>query len=316
MNIHTSECYLFTFTNDSQREVHVSRWASQNDAPAKAIVQIAHGAAEHIARYADFATYLTGHGYIVYGNDHRGHGKTAGEQQNLGYAGQDGWNGMVRDCKQLTDIIRQQHPGLPVCLFGHSMGSALFRDYVQQFPEAGDGLILSGSFRIIRYMEDMQGFINEAERIMRTEGPKVASEAFGAALGSFNLDFSEQLGVDWLTRDEQEVQKYIEDPLCGFAFSVELARDFCQGMEKINRSEELQKMRHNLPVLLVTGEKDPVHNHMQYIEELLANYTSLGMQDVTSRVYPDARHEVLNEINRQEVYQDIVNWLDTKVNAM
>lgn len=309
MNIHTT---VFTFTNDKQQEVHVSKWTPEDDTSLKAAVQIAHGAAEHIARYGDFAKFLAGHGYVVYGNDHRGHGKTAETPQKLGCAGQDGWNGMVRDCQQLTDIIRKNHPGLPVYLFGHSMGSAIARDYVQQFPDEAAGLILSGSFRVVRYLENTQDFIDEAEQIMRSQGPEVASESFGAALGRFNLDFADQPGVDWLTRDPQAIQKYIDDPLCGFAFSVELTRDFCRGIEKINTPEELRKIRRDLPILVITGEKDPVHNHLQYIDELLADYNSIGMQDVTKHVYPEARHEVLNETNREDVYQDVLHWLNQK----
>jgi alpha-beta hydrolase superfamily lysophospholipase len=134
-------------------------------------------------------------------------------------------------------------------------------------------------------------------------------------MAKYDSHFQEGTPLVWLTRDRKEVQKYVDDPFCGFPFCVELVRDWCRGLEKINKPEELNKMRRDLPVLFVTGEKDPANNNMRYIEELLADYKTIGMKDVTSKVYPDARHEVLNETNRQEVYRDIVHWLDRQLRS-
>ena len=301
----------FKFTDPQGFEIFVYRWAPPSGVAVRAVVQIEHGAAEHALRYERVARYLNQNGYIVYADDHRGHWKTAQTMDKAGICSPDGWNWMVKDAKQLTDIIKEKHPGLPVFLLGHSMGSLMAQQYIQNWGAELQGVILSGTTGIS--MVDAS-VVPMAEQAAQGEAVNQPSELFAGLFASVNEPFEPvSTPFDWLSRDDQEVQKYIDDPWCGFLFTNGMTYEFVKGMVNLFNPENEARIPKELPVYVISGEMDPVGAN-DGVKVLVQRYQDdLGLVDVSSKIYPGARHEILNETNRDEVHADILNWLETRV---
>ena len=276
------------------------------DTPPWAIVQIAHGLVEHSARYARFAAALNRAGFAVYANDHRGHGRSAAPQ-DLGFlAARDGWRLCLDDLWTLNRQIAATHPGLPIVLIGHSMGSILARGFAAAHGEALAALVLSGANGRPPATAALGPPIARFERWRL--GPRGKSKLLKAMMfGAFNQPFKPtRTGFDWLSRDPAEVDAYVADPLCGFDFSTQLVIDLLGGLAPLLAPSELARIPKRLPIYVMSGARDPVGATLQ---SLLDAYRSAGLA-VTARIYPDARHELLNETNRDEVAADLVAWLD------
>jgi len=303
----------FTFTDSDGFEIFVYKWAPDADAATRAVVQIAHGAAEHALRYERFARFLNAAGYAVYANDHRGHWKTAGTLDKAGIAGDDGWNGMVNGFKQLTDMIKGENPGIPLFVFGHSMGSLIAQQYMQHWGDQVQGVVLSGTFGSLG--EDVEGTVAMAKQMVEEQGADQPSPIFDAMFSSFNEPFEPgKTGLEWLSRDEAEVRKYVEDPWCGFPFSNALVHDFLQGGAKVWRPENEARIPKSLPIFVASGDRDPVGGpDLAAVHLLLARYEDCGISNITVQFYPDARHEILNETNRDQVQRDILNWFESQL---
>ncbi|WP_030374726.1 alpha/beta fold hydrolase [Streptomyces rimosus] len=286
-------------------------WVPESARP-RALVQIAHGAAEHAMRYDRFARFLTGHGYVVIASDHRGHGATAASTGGPGVAGDDGWRAIVTDLKHVGDRAGASHPGLPLVLLGHSMGSMLARDYAQEYGADLAGLILTGTFRSLPGAEiETSAAALEAEI---AEGGRAARSGFVPRLfSSFNDPYEPRTGFEWLSRDTAEVDRYVADEHCGFPFSAGLALDWVRAVRKVNDPRNLARMPLGLPVHIAVGDQDPCNQRLTHVAELLEDFRYLGLRDVTWRAYPGARHEILNETNRDEVQRDLLAWLDERV---
>lgn len=287
---------------------------------ARAVVVIAHGMAEHGARYARFGRALSARGYAVYAPDHRGHGRTAGGAERLGWAGADGWNGMVRDLEQLLALAREAHPGAPRVLFGHSMGSVLAQRVAQLRGRELAGLILSGTFGAA---PGLALAITAASALAFGPGARKPSPLLKQRFAEFNRPFastaagesgvsggSALTGFEWLSRDEAEVRKYAADPRCGFAFSNRLTLDMLRGYGEAWKPANEARLPKDLPVLLFAGERDPVGGSGAAVRALAERYRAFGLRDVRTAFYPGARHETLNETNRAEVVRDVLAWLD------
>lgn len=296
----------FRHTAADGTSVYCRRWTAVHGS-ARGVVQIAHGAAEHSGRYARFAGFLNAHGYVVYANDHRGHGETRVRSGALGDAGPDGWNRMVEDLRELTALIRRAYPRAPIFLFGHSMGSFLAQDYVQRAGADLAGVVLCATNGVFAAPPEALARFEQAARA----DPLGPSQLFSARWESFNHPFEPgKPGFQWLSRDAEEVRKYVEDPYCGFPFSNELARDFMLGLRAIFSEEREARIPRTLPVLVIAGTRDPVGGNTKTIEPLIARYRARGMHRVQVKFYADARHELLNETNRDEVQRDVLAWLD------
>jgi alpha-beta hydrolase superfamily lysophospholipase len=285
----------FTFTDPDGFKVFVRKWVPLEGAKPKAVVQIAHGGAEHSLRYERPAKFLNRAGYMVYANDHRGHWQTAATMENAGFAGEDGWNGIVRDAKQLTDIIKKENPGLPVFLFGHSMGSLISQHYIQQWGSGLKGVVLCGSFGARMELDLVISKLAAKPRKehQRPAGPRTLQQ------------------FDWLTRDKAEVQKYIDDPWCGFTFTRGFVLDMFRAMGKGWKPENEARIPRDLPIYVISGELDrAAGENTASIRALVERYQASGIRDVTFQIYPGARHELLNETNRDEVQGDILTWLN------
>ncbi len=327
----TSEPGLSRFRNDAGDEVFVHAWVPPGTVPTaitranavRAVVLVAHGMAEHGARYARFGEALSARGYAVYAPDHRGHGRTAGSDDRLGWAGADGWNGMVRDLERLLDLAREVHPGAPLVLFGHSMGSVLAQRVAQRRGGELAGLILSGTMSAA---PGLSLAIAAASALALGPGARRPSLLLKQRFAEFNRPFAsgatdgaaatDPTGFEWLSRDEAEVRKYADDPWCGFAFSNRLTLDMLRGYGDVWKPANEARLPKELPVLLFAGERDPVGDETVAVRALAERYRALGLRGVRTAFYPDARHETLNETNRNEVVRDVLGWLDGQIPAV
>ena len=301
----------FTFKSEDNTEIYVNKWLPMDDINVKGIVQIAHGMAETSNRYERFANLLTDNGYIVYANDHRGHGKTASVIENVGYlAEKGGFKHLVEDTHKLTEIIKTSHPNLPVYLFGHSMGSFIAQRYIMLYGNELKGVILSGSNGKQGIMLDIGLLLAKDE--IKKKGRKAKSEKLNKIMfGSFNNAFKPtKTEFDWLSKDEVEVNKYIDDPFCGGVFTAGFYYDFFIGLKEIENKNHLGNVPKDLPIYIFSGDKDPVGKNGKGIIKLFNTYKKLNIKDVTYKLYKDGRHEMLNEINKEEVMNDVINWLD------
>ncbi|MCY1284082.1 Monoacylglycerol lipase [compost metagenome] len=297
----------FWLTASDSVSLFVHRWLG--DSAPRAVLMLSHGMAEHSGRYARFAEALVRAGYALYAHDQRGHGKTA-QRGVLGhYAGHDGWQRVVDDLGDLRQHIRQQHPDVPVILIGHSMGSYIGQAWLLRHSTEVQGAILSGS----NYQP--LGLYRAAAAIARFErwrqGPTGRSALLEfLSFGSFNKAFKpNRTAFDWLSRDPAEVDKYIADPLCGFRCTNQLWIDLLEGLQQITPPAHLAKIDHDLPLLVIGGERDPVSQGKR-LRDLADALRTAGLRNVELQVYPDARHELLNESNRDEVTADLLGWLE------
>lgn len=301
----------FTFKTSDGIQIFTYRWMPDQASAVKGVVQIAHGMAEHAARYERFADALTKAGYAVYANDHRGHGKTAGSQDNLGYfADENGWEKVVEDMHTLTGIIKKENPNKPFFLFGHSMGSFLSRHYSMLYANELTGLILSGTGGDPGAIGKIGLFVAKMDAMFH--GRKAKSEIMTKlSFGAFNNAFKpNRTDFDWLSRDNAEVDKYINDPLCGTVFTAGFFCDMLGGLDFINKKENIGKIPKNLPIYLFSGAKDPVGGNTKGVNQVYNSLKNAGIGDLTLKFYENGRHESLNEINRDEVSLDVIAWLD------
>ncbi|MFE2677474.1 alpha/beta hydrolase [Streptomyces hygroscopicus] len=288
-------------------------WLPENGAP-RAIVQIAHGAAEHARRYDRFARFLAARGYAVVASDHRGHGATAESTGGLGIVGEEGdaWRAIVSDLRTVGDRTRAEHPRVPLVLLGHSMGSMLARDCAQEYGQELAGLILSGTFRSLPGSETEEALASIGREI--AERGRTALSTFTPTLfASFNDPYEFKTGFEWLSRDAAEVAAYAADERCGFAFSAGLSLDWVRGVRKINDPRHQSRIPAALPVHLAVGTEDPCNQGMTLVYELLEDFRYGGTRQLSWKGYRGARHEILNETNREEVQQDLLSWLEKHI---
>lgn len=307
------EQHFYLPATDGKR-TFVVQWLPDTSRPIKGIVQISHGMAEHCLRYQPLADYLTRRGYAVYASDHRGHGHSVGSGDSKGhYADQDGWNKVVDDLYRVNCEIRQLHPEVPVTLFAHSMGSFVARSYVFRHADSIKGLVISATG--IRY-----GLIARIGRAIarwdaRRIGPRSPSKLMAKlSFGSFNLRFlPARTAFDWLSRDVAQVDKYLGDPLCGFDCSAQLWVDLFGGIIEFETLEKQSAhlLPKGLPILGVAGTHDPTSMGGLGIKQLMKQYQRGGLTDVQFKLYDKGRHELTNETNRQQVFDDLGNWLDS-----
>jgi alpha-beta hydrolase superfamily lysophospholipase len=304
----TGESQWRSFKAADGTEIHYRYWAGP--ASPRAVIQIVHGAGEHSGRYDRFAKALVNQGYAVYAMDHRGHGLTLVRSRQLGDAGPDAWNAIVSDEQQMTKIARAEHPGAKLVLFGHSLGSFLAQDYIERSGASLDGLVLSGTSYGPAVPKEFLGALDDAAK----KAPLAPSDVWAGLFKDFNKPFSDKPGFDWLSRDPAEVQKYLHDPLCGFNFNNEFVRDIFKGGFYDARDPAREaRIPKNLPILVIQGSLDPVGENLKGTQALLDRYKALGLTNVSHKFYDGARHEVLNETNRDEVTRDVLNWLKTVV---
>lgn len=302
-----------TVTAADGTPLFVRSW--EPDGEAKGVVQLAHGMAEHSGRYERFAQALTDAGYAVWIHDHRGHGETASAPEDRGYyADSHGWDTVVEDIHTVAGAAREQHPDLPFFFFGHSMGSFLGRDHVTRYGQHLDGAVFCGT-------GGDQGLLGRVGQAIATVESRIRGRRATSPLmdtltfGQFNLGFRPTTTkFDWLSRDAEEVRAYIDDPYCGEVFTAGFFADMLGG---VNRLPSLAaRVPADLPVLFVSGDRDPVGGKEgRGVREVAEAFSAGGVRDVSVTLYPQARHEILNETNRDEVMADVIAWFDEHLPA-
>lgn len=297
---------------DGCHEVYVRWWLP--DGPVRGVVQIEHGVAEYIQRYDTFMQYLAEHGFVAVGDDHLGHGRTAKDETELGYFGpENGWSLVVGDVHRLHTLLRTEFPNVPMFLFGHSMGSFIVRTYAILNGRDLDALIVCGTGNQATPLV-MAGKA-AAGMEMRFRGSNYRSQKLNDLIfGAYNVKFGEtRTPNDWLCRDETVVDAYTADPLCGGIPTVGLIYEMMRGIAFVTKRKNVAKVPEDLPVLLIAGAADPVGEQGKGVIKAYRLYLDAGLKDVSLKLYPDGRHEILNELNREEVFQDVLEWLEKQM---
>lgn len=301
----------FYYTSSEQQvKIHVIEWIPEGR--PKAILQISHGMVEYIDRYDEFARYLCKRGYYVVGQDHLGHGESVSHEDNLGFFHETRGNEhVIGDIDLLREITREKYPEQPYYMLGHSMGSFLTRQYIQ---EEGEGLagaiimgtghypqiVLRGGMLLCRVIAAFRGW-NYRSRLINSVG-----------IGRYNKQFEPaRTPVDWISKDEEIVDKYVNDPWCTFSFTVNGYYHLFAGMKELTQ-KNVRDIPKRLPLFFVSGENDPVGGFGKEVRKVYEQYQQVGIQDVSLKLYPEDRHEILNETDRQQVYRDLYQWMEEK----
>ncbi len=301
----------FTIPSNGIGQLHCCRWTPEGE--TKAVLQIVHGIAEYIERYDDFARFLNGLGYVVVAEDHMGHGQTVGTEGTQGYF-EGGWFTAVSDSYALLRKTKAEYPQVPYVLFGHSMGSFMARTMLEVYPDSGiAAAVICGTGWQPRAI--LPGAIGICQLACKKVGEKNPSDTLqNMVFGGYNKRVEHpRTEFDWLTRDAKEVDAYIAHPSCGFTATTGLLRDMLTGIRFIEQKQNLAKMDKDLPVLFIAGGDDPVGNYGKGVTRAAAEFKKAGMKHVTCRLFPLGRHEILNEINKQEVYDFTAKWLRENV---
>jgi alpha-beta hydrolase superfamily lysophospholipase len=281
----------FSYRSADGRKLVGYRWAADGGQTDAGVVVLVHGMGEHLRRYDHVANALTAHGFAVYGHDHRGHGASLAPNDEPGQLGANGWPALVHDLNLVIAQAKSDHPGLPVAMVAHSMGSFATQQFLLDHGADVDAVALTGTaaLDLLEPALDLSGDLDLS--------------AFNAPFQPARTDF------DWLSRDELVVDAYLADPLCGFGIDSASAKDMFVGARRLADPAEVARMPRDLPMYLAVGSKDPVNGGLTLLRALVDRYRTAGLTDVTVRVYDDSRHEILNEVNRAEVIDDLLQWL-------
>jgi alpha-beta hydrolase superfamily lysophospholipase len=287
----------FGYRSADGTQLNGYRWAADEGQTVAGIVALVHGMGEHLRRYDHVAQALTSRGFVVYGHDHRGHGASLVADDEPGQLGDDGWSALVDDLNLVIAHAKSDHPGLPVVMVAHSMGSFAAQQFLLDHGADVDAAAFTGTaaLDLLEPALDLSADLD---------------------LSAFNAPFQPaRTNFDWLSRDESTVDAYLADPLCGFGIDAASAKDMFAGARRLADPAEVARMPRDLPLYVAVGSKDPVNGGLTLLWALVDRYRAAGLSDVTVRVYDDARHEILNEINRAEVIEDLLEWLQ-RVSAL
>jgi alpha-beta hydrolase superfamily lysophospholipase len=281
----------FSCRSADGRQLEGYRWPTQDHQTNAGVVVLVHGMGEHIRRYNHVADALTSQGFVVYGHDHRGHGATLAATDEPGHLGHNGWRALVDDLNLVIAQARSDHPGLPVVMVAHSMGSFAAQQFLLDHGTKVDAVALTGT-----------AAVDLLEPALDLSGDLELS-AFNAGFYPARTDF------DWLSRDESVVDAYLADPLCGFGIDTASLKDMFAGARRLADPAQVARIPSDLPLYVAVGSRDPVNAGLTLVWALVDRYRAAGLDDVIVRIYDDARHEILNEINRAEVIDDLLQWL-------
>lgn len=296
---------------DGVHMIHACRWLPEGE--ARGVIQIVHGVAEHIGRYGETARFLNQHGFIVVGEDHLGHGLTTDEANRGFFAEKNGWKLVVRDIRKLRKLQGDQNPELPYFLLGHSMGSFLTRTYLIDYPRTLTGAIISGTGQEPAPVV-LAGKLAATLEAKRLGSHGVSKLVDTLSLGAYNRKFKpNRTSADWISRDEAQVDAYLADPMCAYQPTVTMFRDMMGGLQYIAKQSNLDRMCPTTPIYFFSGDQDPVGGMGKGFQKVTAMFRASGCQHITARLYEGGRHEMLNEVNRQEVLEDLMAWLEALV---
>lgn len=298
-------------SRDGKTQIHAIEWVPEGK--IKGVLQICHGMVEYIDRYHEFAEYMSENGYYVTGHDHLGHGKSIQSEEELGYFDETRGNQyVIGDIQKLREMTMKKYPDAPYYILGHSMGSFLLREYLTMYGKGLDGAVIMGT----GYQSAL--ILNAGQLVCRViaafKGWKHRSRFVdNLSFGSYNKRFEPaETTKDWITSDREKRQKYVEDPLCSYMFTLGAYYQMFEGMKVLTKKESLERIPKDLPILFVSGKDDPVGAFGKSVTKVYEKYKSAGIHNVSIHLYQGDRHEILNEVDREKVYHDILRWIETK----
>lgn len=301
---------LYFDSRDGKSRIHGVRYSPEEPGDVKLVLQIVHGMAEYAERYEEFAEFLTARGIVLAGEDHMGHGKSVGEGGKYGYfCEQDPATVLVRDVHRLKKMTQEKYPHVPYVIMGHSMGSFITRNYLMRYGTGISGAIIMGTGM---QSATTLGAAKAAVKLQKLfcGSAHVSRLIDKLAFGGYNKGVRDpKTEWDWLSRDEERVKRYIEDPLCGFTFTVNGFGTLFELISRLHDPEGLKKIPGALPVFMLSGTDDPVGDYGRGVKRAYDSLVAAGLQNIRLKMYEGGRHELLNETNRQEVMQDIYDWL-------
>jgi len=295
----------------NNQSIFVYKWSPDPQIEIKSVLYIAHGMAEHALRYERLAEQFTKQGFVVYANDHRGHGKTAGDTSNVGYiTDNNGWFEMVDDVHAIYQQIITEHQQIPVFILGHSMGSMIIRSYLIKYKSNLTGVILCGTSGSARFLEVMGRFVIKIMKLFYKK--RIPSKFLNQiTFGKFNSAIKNpKTPFDWLSRDPIEVEKYLNDPYCGGIFSIEFFANLLTGASHINNFTNINQGNKDTPLLIISGSADPVGLNTIGIKKVISLYKKAETKNLEFKFYENARHELFNEINKEEITADTLKWIN------
>lgn len=305
-----------TYKTKGGESIFYYKWPYNPEVGLKGIVQISHGVGEHAGRYQPIATLLQEQGFEVYANDHRVHGRSAASKTMMGfYDGDDYFEDAIEDMHELSMLIKKEHPNKKIILFGHSMGSLLSRKYVTEYGGDLQALILSGT---ASFMKGLGSIGLMSAKVIRTFKGRARSNKLlkSVFFSEFNKKFKpNRTQVDWISSDEHQVDLFDADPYRIEDFSLSIFLDILKGSKEINKQNTFNATPKQLPIFIFSGDEDPVGEMGKGVKKVAKKYLKAGINDLTFKLYKGGRHEMLNEVNKEEVQNDVINWLNEKVAA-
>lgn len=295
---------------DGKTKIHALEWIPEKEPIG--ILQIMHGVTEYVLRYEDLAEYLTDKGFVVVGNDHLGNGKSIAEGAKPMYFGPKGsWQWVVKDVLTLQKMTKEKYPELPYYMLGFSLGSFVLRTYLIDYPGNLDGAIIMGTGQMAPVAIKIGKFM--ANKEAKKAGEENSTPAIHQlTFGTYNKIFApNRTEYDWLCSNEKALDEYIEDPQRGGDFSAGLFRELLDGMLYSSNVKNIKKMDKNLPILLISGEKDPVGDCGKGVKLTKKALEKAGVKDISVKMYPGLRHDILHEEEKDQIYADIYNWLQS-----
>lgn len=298
---------IYFDSKDGKSKIHAARWVPEGKPVA--VLQIVHGMAEYIERYEDFAKFLNSKGFVVTGDDHLGHGKSITNGRCGFFCKKDPATVVVDDVYSLTKLTKEEYPGIPYYILGHSMGSFILRNYLFRYGENVDKAIVMGTGMqpkvLVIGLKVMAAF---GCLFGGSEKPNKFID--NASFGTYNKRIPDnRTTVDWLTKDEKIVDAYVADPLCGFTFPSNGFKTLASLLWRLNKKSNIDKMPKSLPIMITSGAEDPVGEYGKGPKLVYDSYKAIGMQDVSIKLYDNDRHEILNETDHEVVYNDLYEWL-------
>ena len=303
----------FTFdSRDGKTKLHAVRWVPEGKVIC--ILQIVHGMAEYIERYEELAQFLGEKGILVTGDDHLGHGKSVEPGGTYGYfCEQDPATVVVRDVHRLKKMTQEDYPGIPYVILGHSMGSFILRNYLFRYGTGIEGAIICGTGSQPQILVKFCKILAALQRMFLGD-KHVAKLIDSLAFGSYNNRIPDvKTSSDWLCTDDQIVESYVKDELCGFTFTVNGFRTLFELLNRLNKMENVSRMPKDLPVYFIAGEMDPVGNYGKGVRKAYEDFKKAGMERISLKLYPEGRHELLNEKNKKQVYEEIYLWIMERI---
>jgi len=300
-------------SKDGRTKIHAIEWIPEGEVTA--VLQICHGMVEYIDRYDEFARFLNENGYYVVGHDHLGHGQSVVSEDKLGFFHESKGNAcVIGDIHYLRKFIQKKYPDVPYFMLGHSMGSFLLRQYIGLYGNGIAGAIVMGTGSKSDFILAVGKLVCRISAFVK--GWEYRSNLVNSmAFGGFNKKFAhETTGSNWLSRNPVNAQNYAKDPLCNFVFTVNAYYQMFCGIQAVNRQERNEKVPKTLPIFFVAGKGDPVGNFGKSVENIYKNYKSCGIQDVSIKLYEKDRHEILNEVDRRIVFEDLLRWMEKRKN--